>query len=61
MNLRLLVEDMCQCWLKELGLPIQVDLLLDTKQIPVMGYKRSKKQRDFARSADYGICASQYR
>ena len=57
-NLRLLVERMRQYWLKEFGLLTQVDLLLDTKPIPVMGYKRSKKRSDFAGSADYGHCAS---
>jgi hypothetical protein len=57
-NLRLLVEEMRRYWLKELGLLTQVDLLLDTKPIPVMGYKRSKKRSDFAGSADYGFCAS---
>ena len=57
-NLRLLVEEMRRYWLRELGLLTQVDLLLDTKPIPVMGYKRSKKRSDFAGSADYGYCAS---
>ncbi len=57
-NLRLLVEEMRRYWLQELGLLTQVDLLLDTKPIPVMGYKRSKKRSDFAGSADYGHCAS---
>jgi hypothetical protein len=57
-NLRLLVEAMRRYWLKELGLPSQVDSLLDTKPVPVMGYKRSKKRSDFAGSADYGHCAS---
>jgi len=57
-NLRLLVEKMRQYWLREMGLLTQADLLLDTKPIPVMGYKRSKKRSDFAGSADYGYCAS---
>ena len=57
-NLRLLVEAMRRQWLCELGLLAPVDLLLDTKPIPVMGYKRSKKRSDFAGSADYGHCAS---
>jgi len=57
-NLRLLVEEMRRYWLQELGLLTQVDLLLDTKPVPVMGYKRSKKRSDFAGSADYGFCAS---
>ena len=57
-NLRLLVEEMRRYWLGELGSLTQVDLLLDTKPIPVMGYKRSKRRSDFAGSADYGHCAS---
>jgi hypothetical protein len=57
-NLRLLVEAMRRYWLQELGLLTQTDLLLDTKPIPVMGYKRSKKRSDFAGSAEYGHCAS---
>ncbi len=57
-NLRLLVEEMRRYWLQKLGLLTQVDMLLDTKPIPVMGYKRSKKRSDFAGSADYGYCAS---
>ena len=57
-NLRLLVEEMRRHWLQELGLLSQVDLLLDTKPVPVMGYKRSKRCSDFAGSADYGVCAS---
>jgi len=57
-NLRLLVEEMRRYWLQALGLLSQSDLLLDTKPIPVMGYKRSKRRSDFAGSADYGFCAS---
>jgi hypothetical protein len=57
-NLRLLVEEMRRHWLQELGLLNQVDLLLDTKPVPVMGYKRSKRCSAFAGSADYGVCAS---
>ncbi|MDJ0678068.1 MAG: hypothetical protein QNJ36_22240, partial [Calothrix sp. MO_167.B42] len=33
-------------------------LLLDTKPVPVVGYKRDKRQSDFTGSADYGWCAS---
>ncbi len=57
-NLRLLVEEMRRYWLQDLGLLTQVDLLLDTKPVPVMGYKRSKRRSDFAGSADYGYCSS---
>ena len=57
-NLRLLVEALRRYWLQKLGLLTQVDLLLDTKPVPVMGYKRSKRRSDFAGSADYGYCSS---
>ena len=57
-QLRLLVEEMRRYWLQDLGLLTQVDLLLDTKPVPVMGYKRSKRRSDFAGSADYGYCSS---
>ncbi len=57
-NLRLLVEEMRRYWLRDLGFLNRGDLLLDTKPIPVMGYKRSKKKSDFAGSANYGYCTS---
>jgi hypothetical protein len=56
-NLRLLIKELRRYWLRDLGLLSQADLLLDTKPIPVMGYKRSKKRSNFAGSADYGHCA----
>jgi hypothetical protein len=36
----------------------QLGAEIDTKPIPVMGYKRSKKHSDFSGSADYGYCAA---
>ena len=57
-NLRLLVEEMRRYWLQDLGLLSQIDLLLDTKPIPVMGNKRSNRRSDFAGSAVYGYCSS---
>ena len=57
-NLRLLVEEMRRYWLQNLGFLNHDDLLLDTKPIPVVGYKRSKKKSDFAGSASYGYCSS---
>jgi len=32
--------------------------LLDTKPVPVVGYRRSKRRSDFLGSADYGYCSS---
>lgn len=57
-NLGRLVERMRQAWLKRLGVDEPQHLLLDTKPIPVMGYKRSKRHSDFAGSAGYGHCAA---
>lgn len=57
-NLRLLVEVLRRHWLWQLGLLQSSELLLDTKPVPVMGYKRSKRRSDFAGSASYGYCSS---
>ncbi len=35
-----------------------ITYLIDTKPIPVLGYKRSKRHSDFRGSADYGYCVS---
>lgn len=40
------------------GVALVNEGLLDTKPVPVMGYRRSKKSSDFAGSADYGYCSS---
>ena len=53
-----LLERFRQHWLVELGVTLTCAGLLDTKPIPVVGYRRSKKQSDFLGSADYGYCAS---
>lgn len=42
----------------DLGISEVNRFILDTKPIPVVGYKRSKKRSDFLGSADYGVCAS---
>jgi hypothetical protein len=57
-DLRLVVEELRRYWLEELGATRASELLLDTKPVPVMGYKRSKKHSDFAGQASYGVCAS---
>lgn len=56
--LRLLVEQLRRHWLAELGMMNETQFLLDTKPVPVVGYKRSKRHSQFAGSADYGHCAS---
>lgn len=56
--LRLLVEELRRHWAGMLGFLEQATYLLDTKPVPVVGYKRSKRNSDFSGSADYGFCAS---
>lgn len=53
-----LVEALRQAWLAELGGFCCDRLLLDTKPVPVLGYKRSKSHSDFAGRAGYGQCAA---
>ena len=53
-----LLEGFRQSCLVELGVTLVNEGLLDTKPVPVMGYRRSKKASEFAGSADYGYCAS---
>jgi hypothetical protein len=57
-DLRLVVEALRQHWAVALGVEHETQFLLDTKPVPVMGYKRSKRRSDFAGRADYGYCAS---
>src|SRR5260221_8764775 len=57
-NLRYLVEMLRRQWLAVLGVEDPKQLLVDTKPIPVMGYKRRKSHSDFAGSAAYGHCAA---
>ena len=56
--LRLLVEQLRRYWINQKGWHLEAHYLLDTKPVPVMGYKRSKRNSDFAGSASYGQCAS---
>lgn len=57
-NLRHLVEAMRRDWLLDLGVADDELYIIDTKPIPVVGYKRSKSRSYFRGSADYGYCAS---
>jgi len=57
-GLRHLVEAMRRDWLMALGVDQATTYLIDTKPIPVVGYKRSKRRSDFRGSADYGYCVS---
>lgn len=56
--LRLLVEELRRSWLRQLAVTDERQFLLDTKPVPVVGYKRSKRRSEFAGSADYGYCAA---
>jgi hypothetical protein len=54
-----LVVDKLRCYLAdELGVQLASLYILDTEPVPVVGYKRSKKNSDFSGSAAYGYCAS---
>lgn len=57
-RLRHLVEALRRDWLMELGVDQQTTYLIDTKPIPVMGYKRSKHRSNFRGSAEFGYCVS---
>lgn len=56
--LRLLVEQFRRYWIVRKGWQREAQFLLDTKPVPAMGYKRSKKHSDFAGSAGYGRCVA---
>ena len=56
--LRLLMEQLRRYWVQQNHWHLQAQYLLDTKPFPVVGYKHSKRNSDFARSANYGQCAS---
>jgi hypothetical protein len=53
-----LLEQFRQACLVQLGVTLVCEGLLDTKPIPVIGYRRSKHRSDFLGSAAYGYCAS---
>lgn len=56
--LRLLVEQLRRYWIIQKGWDRQTCYLMDTKPVPVLGYKRNKKHSDFLGRAGYGICIS---
>ncbi len=56
--LRLIMEKLRCHFADELGTQLASLYVLDTEPIPVVGYKRSKKNSDFFGSAEYGYCAS---
>jgi hypothetical protein len=56
--LRLLVEQLRRFWIVQKGWHLQNHYLMDTKPVPVVGYKRLKNRSEFAGNANYGRCAS---
>ena len=57
-KLRYCLECFRRSLLIEMNAELESEVLLDTKPVPVMGYKRNKMRSDFLSSADYGVCAS---
>ncbi|MEY2832413.1 MAG: hypothetical protein RLZZ574_1671, partial [Cyanobacteriota bacterium] len=52
------IEILRRTWVRKLGGENANSFVIDTKPIPVIGYRRSKKHSDFDGSADYGYCAA---
>ena len=52
------IETLRREWVKQLGAETANSFVVDTKPIPVVGYRRSKKHSDFDGSAGYGYCAA---
>lgn len=57
-GLRLVLEELRRYWAVSLGVTNETQFLLDSKPVPVVGYKRSKRHSQFAGSAGYGQCVS---
>lgn len=53
-----MLETLRRNWVQQLVWENANRFLIDTKPIPVMGYRRSKRHSDFQGSADYGYCAA---
>ncbi|HEY9768647.1 MAG TPA: IS982 family transposase [Coleofasciculaceae cyanobacterium] len=52
------IEILRRRWVRKLVGENANSFVIDTKPIPVVGYRRSKKHSDFDGSADYGYCAA---
>lgn len=57
-KLESMLETLRRNWVKQLAGVNNNSFIIDTKPIPVMGYRRSKRHSDFHGSADYGYCAA---
>ena len=53
-----MLEELRRFWVQQMGDHFERTLVMDTKPIPVVGYKRHKSHSDFVGSASYGHCAS---
>lgn len=53
-----LLEPLRRNWVRQLGAGNAISFVMDTKPLPVVGYRRSKKYSDFHGSADYGHCSA---
>ena len=56
--LRLILDKLRCHFAEELGVQLASLYIVDTEPVPVVGYKRSKKNSDFWGSAEYGYCVS---
>lgn len=56
--LRLIVDKLRSHLADSFGAQLASLYILDTEPVPVVGYKRSKKNSDFLGSAEYGYCKS---
>jgi hypothetical protein len=56
--LRLILNKLRCHFAQELGVQLAYVYVLDTEPIPVVGYRRSKKNSEFWGTAEYGYCAS---
>lgn len=52
------LEALRRSWVKQLGVLEQANFLIDTKPLPVVGYRRSKRHSDFSGSANSGDCSA---
>lgn len=56
--LQFMIEKLRRYWITQKGWHMHTQYLLDTKPVPVLGYKRHKNRSDFAGHANYGQCLS---
>jgi hypothetical protein len=56
--LQLMIEELRRYWITQKGWHLHTHYLLDTKPVPVLGYKGHKNRSDFVGHADYGKCGS---